>query len=316
MPRLPKTAIRRPYRRRIPERPPWPPAPHRSPAFNLFDILDATLSEEDRNAPPPIDAGDPLADPPDAEPELPEPAIPPLPEPDLPPDAEPTAHEIDRTLSTIPGLADAPYRIAEYRDADLATIMVQEDYIAALAGHMGVRESLAASDNPRARAFLAEMLSCKPRDLKKPISLALLARKHGIGPLELTEIWRDHSVRETVLRMAVGAPKVADHVVEDALSTRSVCTRCDGSGEVEVKRRGQIVPDVCPQCEGRGWTRKEGSPHARDLMMKSIGVLKQGPGIVVSIDQRQSGGESVIERLERADRESGGGGGNAVDAGD
>lgn len=264
--------------------------------------------------------------------------LPPPPEPSKPPEsADPPPFSPDTMLSTPPDAPGTPlpiprdetynlqsppipppppkmpavYNRKDYTQYSAVAMTHRDSYIESLCESDELQKALAHTENPRAHEFLRRINN--PAYRRQKISLANIAFQCGLTPVELADIWKDYHLASATFEMLKKAPEVARDIVEDAKSGRVCCARCDGYGkirfdeEVEDQNTHEMrtikVLQICPQCEGKGWTRKEGSDKARNIMMEAIGVVKRGGGVVVNVDNRKvEVGESVIEQLEKAER--------------
>lgn len=234
--------------------------------------------------------------------------IPYQPAPDRPPKPQPAL----RHPPAYNGNTPARQRNRERRiNADLDRINNQ--FIESL-GELGeLKAALAQCENPKAQNFLVELMNPKTRKW----TVSSLAYKCGISPAFLADIWRKYNLAKGMLTVISGIPVVAKDIVEDAKSTKQVCGRCDGFGEIftEIKARGegrggegdreqltQLIETIrvpCPQCEGGGFLRKPGDSGARKLMFETAGLIKAPGGVNVNVNVNHSV-ESILDEFEEA----------------
>jgi hypothetical protein len=188
-----------------------------------------------------------------------------------------------------------------------------------------LKEALASSSQPKAHQLLADMLD--PRYRKWNVSQ--LARKAGIEPPQLLELWRSYSISRGISLLTQSAEHVARDIATDSRSKPVCCPRCDGWGvierqvEAEESNMGRERPNPstdgeaatpvapskvtesrrCPQCRGSGAVLESGDPASRKLMFEALGYTgKVGPMIqqtniqINSIESALDGLESIEER--------------------
>ena len=159
--------------------------------------------------------------------------------------------------------------------------------------------ALSADDSPKAQRFLEE-LSALPANSTRTITDVAL--ECGIGLMDLMRVFRNDRLLLAMATRHDGNPILAAHTVQDAQRTKICCSRCDGAGTVQVAREKGPVWITCPHCDGEGATYKPGDHRARHDVFEATGILKAGPGIQISIDNRTHSMGSVLDEIERVER--------------
>lgn len=204
-----------------------------------------------------------------------------------------------------PPPAALPPAAAEDRKYD------RERYIDAVFSHFienlgeldELKDALAFSESPKAHDFLADLVN--PANVQHTVTY--LARRDGLNAASLADIWRSYNLSKGILTMVGAAPAVSADIAADSRSSRLACSRCDGFGVLkdspETDADGEIVPGtatICPQCAGKGYTRKSGDNDARKLMLESIGWIgRRGQDVNVNVNVNSHSIESVLDDLER-----------------
>lgn len=196
-------------------------------------------------------------------------------------------------------------RIQRVRDATFHPLI--EELAGANDGKR-LKEALAASSQPKAHQLLADMLD--PRFRKWNVSQ--LARKAGIDPPQLLEMWRSYSISRGISLLTQSAEHVAHDIAADARSKPACCPRCDGWGTIErTVTTGEGESKVtetesrrCPQCKGSGSVLESGDPASRKLMFEVLGYTgKSQPMIQTNIQVNTI--ESALDGLEQAEKSAG-----------
>lgn len=175
-----------------------------------------------------------------------------------------------------------------------------------------MQEALATSTDPRFKAFLIRIM--EPG--KRKISLAAAAKACGIALPEFKE-WSQNAAKQMAIGIAQRqAPRLMEHVAEDAMTREDNCERCDGLGWVSA-RKG--MPDdipgyrllgidedsgqemwirTCPHCDGKKKIRRPGDTHSRDIVLEASGIVGKRAGMVLIQNFGGAGHSSAIDSLE------------------
>jgi len=174
---------------------------------------------------------------------------------------------------------------------------LHNEFIEGLSTSKDLKLALSVSGNPRAKTFLEELTN--PRNANK--SITRIARKSGVGPVELAEILRDYYASSAFMEIVKGAPQVAKDLVYDSQTIQVDCPRCGGFGENQNPKTDEW--EECKRCLGTGLISKSGSSEARKLISEAVGWTKsksgQGAHISVNIHNQSGRVESTIEELDR-----------------
>lgn len=223
----------------------------------------------------------------------------------------PTQPEDDKALRRIQRVRDATFHplIEELAGAD---------------NSKRLKEALASSSQPKAHQLLADMLD--PRFRKWNVSQ--LARKAGIEPPQLLEMWRSYSISRGISLLTQSAEHVARDIAHDSRSKPACCPRCDGWGVIERQvdeemgserppsstddkgatpaARSKVTESRrCPQCKGSGAVLESGDSASRKLMFEALGYTgKVGPVNQVNNIQINSI-ESALDGLEQVEERAG-----------
>lgn len=159
-----------------------------------------------------------------------------------------------------------------------------------------VRTALAASDDPRFKAFLEMALSDR-RNQGNGMSLAAMANLCQIALIEFQAFWRSVRTNEAIDIATNALPSLTKDLVDDAKSDESTCPMCDGTGQIQ--REGK--PDkICPNCAGKGVIRTIGDKHARKQLLEMTGAIKKEAPVQVNLNMRGVGMEAAAARLNKA----------------
>lgn len=158
--------------------------------------------------------------------------------------------------------------------------------------------ALQTADDPKFNA-LADAIA-DPAQARA--SLPTLLRKHGVGLTDLVGLYRNHQHLVAAVHRLNELPKVVQHVAEDAQRRPVYCDRCDGQGKVPngTDAEGKARSRKCPKCQGTKTIEAPASEHARDLIHKSEGLIKDGGG--VNIMQNFGMGASLEDTLSNVGR--------------
>jgi hypothetical protein len=185
---------------------------------------------------------------------------------------------------------------------------LQNAFIESLGKSEDLRMALAQIESPHIQKFLAQLTN--PRWEKW--TTTSLARKFGIKSTELADIMRRYNMAKGMHTIINGIPQVAADIVVDAQTKLVACPRCDGIGSIALSenqtgddgsertfgKRKKPTERECPQCEGCGKIRQEGSNDARKLMFEAAGITgKKGTTIERAVITAHNV-ESVIGELE------------------
>lgn len=132
----------------------------------------------------------------------------------------------------------------------------------------------------------------------KRVTLATLARNHGISFKRIAQCFFETKVDEGKIRMAPIVPQMMEDIAKDALSTQKQCPVCDGTG-LRQYRTGddadeQPAPEACKECNGTGLVRVVGDATARKMVMESAGLVGKG----VNVDARVQTVNMMSDDLE------------------
>lgn len=159
-----------------------------------------------------------------------------------------------------------------------------------------VRESLAASPDPRFQEFLDRV--SRPRYFA--VSLATIAKACGIDLLEFSRWWSSECSQRSIVLAQTESVNITKDMILDALSTETVCSRCDGMtwvaapaglplttpGYTLMQAEGGEIrwTRTCPVCQGKGRNRKPGDAHSRDRVLEMASLLQRGKGVQVNLN--------------------------------
>lgn len=185
-----------------------------------------------------------------------------------------------------------------------------------------VQKALAVSTDARFQEFLNRIMNPK----YKRVSLQLIAKACDISLKEFQEFWMQGSTQAAIAVAQTHSIKVTEDMAEDAKSTTTICSRCDGMGFVtcpdylpettpgyrEIRKAmeigagsGTIEPAIwvrnCPNCDKAGKLRKPGDSHSRDRLLEMSGHIKKDKGSGVTIVQNFGGANhsSAISLLDQ-----------------
>lgn len=173
-----------------------------------------------------------------------------------------------------------------------------------------VQQALAESKDPRFAEFLERIMM--PR--YKRISLQTIAKACNIGLAEFSNWWQKQSTHQAIAIVQNAAPQIAADMAQDARSIDAVCERCDGMTwisaphglpsetpgyrPITVDGEPRWIRD-CPVCTG-GRVRKPGDAHARDRVLEMGGLLKKGPGVMITQNFGGMSHASAVSELDEA----------------
>lgn len=218
-------------------------------------------------------------------------------------------------------------RIQRVRDAVFHPLIEE---LAGADNSRRLKEALAASSQPKAHQLLADMLD--PRFRKWNVSQ--LARKAGIEPPQLLELWRSYSIARGLSIMTAAADRVAHDLTLDSRSKPACCPRCDGWGvierqvDAESQEMGSERPSSstddkgatpaeprspskvtesrrCPQCRGSGSVTESGDPGARKLMFEALGYTGKANPMIQQTNIQINTIESALDGLEGVEERAG-----------
>lgn len=157
-----------------------------------------------------------------------------------------------------------------------------------------VQYALAAATDGRFREFLRLLSEPQCRHY----ALATIAKKCDISLPEWGDFWRKAQTQRALAIATNAIPALTIDMTIDAQSRTVVCERCDGLGEVE-HGEGKFRP--CPNCEGKGTTRKVGDMHSREKLLEMSGLINKKGSAAVVINQNFGGMgvDSASDRLSR-----------------
>jgi hypothetical protein len=142
-------------------------------------------------------------------------------------------------------------------------------------------------------------------------SFAWVARKSGVSLQDLQSAYSDGKRHLALMQAAEQLPEIMNDVANDARSRMAPCSRCYGSGTEAVPPSRQETSDGsdeelqtqdCIECKGAGEVTVPGDKQARDLILKTTGMIGDG-GMVLNMDNRSltinqgQGGDDRIEDL-------------------
>lgn len=172
-----------------------------------------------------------------------------------------------------------------------------------------VQTALAAHPNPRFKEFLDRINT--PRYHR--VSLQTIAKACEISLMEFQEWWNKASTQVAIAKAQMGSIKITDDMVQDAQSKDVACSRCDDLGFVAAgpnlpatvpgyRRIDDGTGDpkfirTCPDCQGRGRSRKPGDQHARDTIMKMSGIIQPAKGISITQNFGGASHASAVDSL-------------------
>lgn len=191
---------------------------------------------------------------------------------------------------------------------------LQEATIQSMCSREELQQALAACEQLHIQRFLGDLTNLKYADR----GIAWLARKHGILPTELADLWRRHSLAQGMMVMISGIPKIAADIIEDSQSIYVNCEHCDGYGDVIDNRatkkaemdRPQGDPSepiyrLCPQCQGAKRIRVAGSSDSRKMALEAAGLIGKRANIITNPTIYAQTVESVIGELENLQLDNG-----------
>jgi hypothetical protein len=157
-----------------------------------------------------------------------------------------------------------------------------------------IQEALASSPDVRFREFLERIMA--PR--YKRNSLQAIAKACNIALLDFNEWVQKASTQRALAAAQVGSVRVANDMVEDAVSKTVTCDRCDGLSwvsappglpnttpgyrRVNADASNPLYGRTCPKCSGGGTMRQIGDQHARDRILEISGLTKKGGGVSIT----------------------------------
>lgn len=160
---------------------------------------------------------------------------------------------------------------------------------------------IALSLSPSARGL--RFLRAISDPTKADIDIVTLAEENDIGPIELMQIWRNYKLTTAFGNLIERTPEVAADTVEDAMSIKVCCGRCDGAGSIRVTRESGQEWITCVNCDGSGTVRKIGDAKSREYVFEATGIIKPTPTtnnfINGGITTNNITVESVIDELDR-----------------
>ena len=212
-------------------------------------------------------------------------------------------------------------RIQRVRDAVFHPLIEE---LAGADNSRRLKEALASSSQPKAHQLLADMLD--PRYRKWNVSQ--LARKAGIEPPQLLELWRSYSIARGLSLLTQSAEHVAKDIAVDSRSKPACCPRCDGWGVIErqveqemgSERPSSSTDDKgatpaapskvtesrrCPQCRGSGSVTESGDPGARKLMFEALGYTGKANPMIQQTNIQINTIESALDGLEGVEERAG-----------
>lgn len=155
--------------------------------------------------------------------------------------------------------------------------------------------ALAQQDTTKAMVFLTSLCDLT----KSKIPITDLAKRAGIGLTEMMQIWRSHC-HTAALGIAIeGTVPITGDLVEDAKSTLTCCTRCDGAGQMRIQLEDGYHWVPCINCDGSGATRRPGDSKSREYLYKATGFIKPDAGIQVHTHINTHSVDSVLDELDR-----------------
>ncbi len=191
---------------------------------------------------------------------------------------------------------------------------LQESIIQSMCSREELQQALAACEALHIQRFLADLSNLKYADR----GIAYLARKHGITPNELADLWRRHATAQAMMNITGGLPKVAADIMEDSQSRYVNCERCDGIGDVVDERatnkakllrpegeEAELIYRVCPQCSGECKVRVPGSSDSRKMALEAAGLIGKRANIITNPTIYTQTVESVIGELENLQLDNG-----------
>lgn len=174
---------------------------------------------------------------------------------------------------------------------------IHNEFIESIGDVRELKAALSQSTSPKAQRFLELLVDPK----NSGQSMTRLARRSGVEPQDVMEVFRSYYLAQSMLEYVKGAPRIARDIVLDAQSTEEECPRCDGWGKIKDADDKKVE---CKRCKGAGTIRIPGNSDARKLMAESVGWTRKGSGSGggahgITINLSHTGVESVIEEMER-----------------
>lgn len=200
---------------------------------------------------------------------------------------------------------------------------LQEQLIQSMCSREDLQIALAACEQLHIQRFLSDLSNLKYADR----GIAWLARKHGILPAELADLWRRHAMATAMMNINSGLPGIAADIVEDSHSIYVNCEYCDGYGDVvdiramkqaerELASRqaemdrpqgdpSELIYRTCPQCQGARRIRVAGSADSRKMALEAAGLIGKRAAIITNPTIYAQTVESVIGELENLQLDNG-----------
>jgi len=157
-----------------------------------------------------------------------------------------------------------------------------------------IRHALACSTDLRFVEFGKRIMQRDSRGHRQPC-LATVAKQCAISLSEF-DAWADKSSAQWATSIAHRAsPRIMSDMVKAAQTRKEPCSRCDGTGEIELNKK----PRTCPLCKGAGEVDKIGDAHSQDKVLETAGVVGKKSGASVKLVQNFGTIESATDRLNK-----------------
>lgn len=153
------------------------------------------------------------------------------------------------------------------------------DLVKRIGGREGLREMVALSNNPKAKALL-EVIddpAFKTYGVKK------LASQVGLTRYEIYELSRNKHFQEALLTAFEEIPEIVKSAAKYAKEQQELCAVCD-RGIVQPKKEGDL-PKVCKKCRGTGIIFLKPDKDARDFIGKATKFIETNPMLQVNNTQ-------------------------------
>ncbi len=157
-----------------------------------------------------------------------------------------------------------------------------------------IHVALASSKNPKFQAFLERLESGK----YKKVGLQTIAKACGIDLKEFQDWWQRESTQRAIAIAQTRSITITEDMASDARSRNAPCDRCDALGFVTAQAglpddtdgyrcidpssQEPVYVRTCPKCRGIKYEMRPGDAHSRDKLLEMSGIIKKGPGIVIS----------------------------------
>lgn len=146
-------------------------------------------------------------------------------------------------------------------------------------------------------------LCCDPQ--RERASLVTIARDAGLRPIDVLDLFRTASFAKAhafaMGQLAESLPAVVRDLAEKAVDAKIECPRCFGE---RYEREGI----ECVMCLGKGTIFRPSDLDRQKVVMTATGVLKQGQGVSVQVNQQtnvsSNGGSGLFSKYVKASDEA------------